>query len=94
MLGLEVSVNGKRLCIATAENVVSTIVSWADRDPNRINFHVGGIPATREGEHIEWDTPRLAIGDIVTIRIIEADLADPPGRRYKPAEGNRRETAE
>jgi hypothetical protein len=85
MLAFEVSVNGKRVCTATAESVLATIVSWSSRTPDRIQFHVGGIPETKDGEHIDWETPCIRVGDEVTIRILEADSADPPGRKYKPS---------
>jgi hypothetical protein len=84
MLAFEISVNGKRVCTATLERVLSTVVTCTSHTPDHIDFRVGGVPETSVGEHIEWETPRIGIGDEVTIRIIETDSADPPGRKYKP----------
>ena len=80
MLAFEILVNGKSLCIAgTAPNaVLSTILSWSRRHPERLNFHVGGIPGDDSTRHFEWETPRIEIGDEVLIRVIEADTCDEP----------------
>jgi hypothetical protein len=88
MLAFEVLVNGKRLCIAgTGQmDVVSAAISWARREADTINFHVGGIAAGDQGEHLSWNTPTIGIGDEVTIRLVDANTSDGPDETYRPAE--------
>ena len=88
MLAFEVSVNGDRLCTASAANhcVLSAVLSWARRKPEVINFHVGGVAADDPKRHVDWTTPTIGVGDEVRIRVIDTDTFDPPDRRYVPGE--------
>ena len=83
MLAFDVLVNGKRLCLAgTAPNdVISTIISWARRTPDTINFHVGGISSGNSHVQIDWTTPTISIGDEITIRLVDAETYDEPDER-------------
>ncbi len=77
MIAFEVSVNGKRVCVAGAERVSSVSLHWAHHSPQRVGFSVGGVSS--EGgvdHHCEWDVPPIGVGDEVTIRIVEADAVD------------------
>jgi len=91
MLAFEVLINGKRLCIAGTgtSDVLSTVVSWArraqDRGQDKLDFHIGGIVAGNSNEHFGWTTPALAIGDEITIRLVDADTWDKPEHVYQPA---------
>jgi hypothetical protein len=88
MLAFEVLVNGKTLCIAGAEmsDVMSTSMTWARRDPDRIRFNVGGIVAGKPNEHFLWKTPSIAIGDEIKIRLVDADTWDDPDLVYEPTQ--------
>jgi hypothetical protein len=78
MIAFEVSVNGKKVCVAGADRVVGVSVDWTGRTPDRILFAAGGI--TTEGgqaHHCAWMVPTIGIGDEVTIRVVETDTPDP-----------------
>ena len=79
MLAFQILVNGKVVCTAGAppeHRVLSTIVTWTHRHPDQIDLHVGGVP---EGDqHLEWNMPKIDIGDEVTIRIIDTNDIDQP----------------
>lgn len=83
MLAFDVCVNGKRLCLAgTAPNdMFSTIISWTCRSPNLIEFNVGGIASGDPQVQIDWTTPRISIGDEITIRLVDSDTFDESGER-------------
>lgn len=79
MLAFEISVNGTIVCVAGAgpkHRVISSIVSWTRRDPDQISLHVGGVP--QSDQHLTWNTPKISIGDEITIRIVETDTVDEP----------------
>jgi hypothetical protein len=85
-----VRVNGKRLCTAGVgpDGVLTAIVNWVGGGPRRdaegdIGFHVGGLDS-RTGEHLNYTTPRLRVGDKVSVEIVEAEVVDPEARRYVP----------
>lgn len=90
MLAFEVSVNQKRLCVAATgiSDVLSTSISWVRKSqhgPDRISFNVGGITAGNNREHFGWTMPPLAVGDEVTIRLVDVDSGDNPEHVYEPA---------
>jgi hypothetical protein len=47
------------------------------------HFHAGGLDS-RSGEHLDWETPGLAVGDAVTVEIVEAEQVGPESKRYVP----------
>ena len=53
---------------------------------------VGGLTSRPEGipdEHLEWIERTLKPGDVVTVKVLEASVADAPtGSMPKPADGN------
>jgi hypothetical protein len=91
MICFEVSLNGKKLCLAGVGEygVLATIVTWAyserrkksnpeDEQKRRLPFmHIGGL---MNEEHIDYlERPfYLNAGDEVTIKVIEADTFDEP----------------
>ena len=87
MLAFEVSVNGKRLCIASTAThcVLGVVLSWAKRRADHLDFHVGGIASDDSTQHPDWRTPSLAIGDEVCIRLVDTETHDQPDERYVPA---------
>ena len=80
MIAFEVSVNGRRICIAALEDgllrfgVDYVTPNRAIEEEDRLWMHVGGI--SRRYEHRRWPVPSIGIGDEVTVRIIEADGPD------------------
>jgi len=89
MIAFQVSLNGERLCTAGVgdKGVLSAIVTWVLRtadgvpSPSELSLSVGGLAADA---HLEWPAPRhLAVGDEVTVRIVEAAEADPPARERR-----------
>jgi len=87
MQALEVTVNGQRICIAgtTPNRVLAIGMSWTARDP-RWTFNLGGVTDRESEDHFAWNLPKLAVGDEVSIRIIESETCDDPDRIYHPAE--------
>ena len=57
-----------------------------------IELTVGGLTSRAEGipdEHLDWITRALEEGDVVTVRLVEAEAADAPiGSMPKPADGD------
>jgi len=85
-----VSVNGRRLCTAGVgpEGVLSAIVTWVGRGSRRpaegkFDLHVGGLDS-RTGEHLGWKTPRIRVGDSVTVKLVETERVDAESKRYVP----------
>jgi hypothetical protein len=90
MKAFVVRVNGKRLCTAGVgpDGVLSATVNWVGGGPRRdaegdLLFHVGGLDS-RTGEHLDYTTPQLRVGDKVSIEIVDADVVDPEDERYVP----------
>jgi len=85
-----VRMNGKRLCTAGigSNGVLTAIVNWVGGGPRRdaegdFGFHVGGLDS-RTGEHLNYTTPQLRVGDKVSVELVEADVVDPETKRYIP----------
>jgi hypothetical protein len=99
MVALEVTRNGRRLCVAGIgdEGVVSAHVHWNGR-PGRAahpQLAVGGLHGD-SNVHVTWVERAIRVGDVVTIRVVEVPDADPPPTRRqglpvpgKPAPPNR-----
>ena len=95
MLALDVAINGKRHCVAGVGNrgILSAFVTYyrirleealPDLGP-KVHLHVSGTRA--DGARVHWPpgasqdaTVPLRVGDVVTIRVLETDVAD-PGRQ-------------
>jgi hypothetical protein len=89
MKAFMVSVNGRHVCTAGIgpNGVLSTILSWVGGGPalgveGEFRLHVGGLD-TRTDEHVKWITPELAVGDEVTVRVVEVEQVDPEVSRHK-----------
>jgi hypothetical protein len=101
MIALEVSLNGKRVCIAGAEDlaVLSTIVTAVgklgkktvparpDETGGEIHYSVGGLTAREDPKkdvHMNWKSVApLRVGDVIQVKVLESDKADPPRSREK-----------
>jgi hypothetical protein len=83
MLSFNVSLNGKKLCLAGIgkRGVLSAILSWAASNRGEDLFlHVGGLA---NEEHIDWiDHKRLQVGDEIRVEVCDTDsVDDPTGKR-------------
>lgn len=85
MIALEVSRNGKQLCVAGVgdNGVVDAMVVWNGR-PNRAahpHLIVGGLNSTTN-EFLRWMDRILRVGDAITIRVVEVKESDPPRKTH------------
>lgn len=86
MIAFEVSVNGKRHCVAgIGDNcVLNAIVGWGGKPPeNRLD--VGGLNSDTR-HHLRWKTVMLSVGDEVTVRVVDVENPDPPFQSYPAKE--------
>lgn len=89
MRAFNVSLNGKKLCLAGVgeRGVLSAIVNWVAGDRGADMFmEVGGLA---NEEHVDWvNQKRLQVGDEISVQIVDAASADMPVRRRRthPAE--------
>ena len=83
MRALEVSLNGKRLCVAGVgdDGVASAIVSCVFRQGDDDLFlDTGGINNTAQ-QLWRWHYRKIKVGDRIQVAVIEADKADKPKDR-------------
>jgi hypothetical protein len=85
----EVFVNGQRLCRAGIgdDGVLSVVLNWVGGKPPRtadgsFDFHILGINSATT-EHVHWPSPEIAVGDEITIKILEADSVVPEPQRNR-----------
>jgi hypothetical protein len=89
MRSFEVSLNGKKLCLAGVgeRGVLSAIINRVAGDRGEDLFmHVGGLA---NEEHRDWIKHKhLHVGDEICVKIVESGSADEPVRRRRnhPAE--------
>ena len=90
MLALRIRINAQPPVTAGAEHwrllhanvVVSRRIAGRD-DHDDLRMHIGalseapGLPA----EHLRWDGPDLAPGDVVTLEVVDVEAVDPPVHR-------------
>jgi len=107
MIAFEVSVNGKRVCVAGAEDlgVLSTIITACgklgrksvpyrpDETSSEVHYSVGGLtsrPNPKDDHHLKWKSAqRLAIGDVITVRVVETKKASRVASRTKAKDSRR-----
>src|SRR5260221_8434488 len=79
MIGFEVLLNGTRLCTAAAgdDGVLTAIVTSVGKR-RELTLTIGGLV---EDAHLNWPVRKnLAIGDEVTVRVVQTDHPDTPDR--------------
>jgi hypothetical protein len=86
VIALEVSRNGKRLCVAGIgdDGMVGANVYWYTR-PEGMSYsrlHVGGLRGDTQ-MHDTWVSRFLRVGDVITVRVIEAAEASRARRQSK-----------
>jgi len=80
VIALDISVNGRRACIAGGANIVfSAIISCVEDGSETVQFHVsGGIQQDEKANYVQWNVPPITLGDEVTIRVVKTDSPDLP----------------
>lgn len=93
MIAFEVSLNDNIVCTAGVEDfgVLTAIVSRVRRRPEKsrngktieeeLSAEVGGLDDS--GEHLNWLSRELQVGDCLSIKVIDIDYVDAPVRRYR-----------
>ena len=85
MLALEIWLNGKKICTAGIQDrgVITSLTACIIRPEHSwCEFDVGGLIG-RTDEHLEWAKEELAVGSEVTIKVVNADVADAPKSRQQ-----------
>jgi len=83
MHALEFLLNGKRVCVVSPSDdglILSNVVmtkSLSEEKPDScaVRFRVGGV---RCEQHLEWVSQSLSLGDVLQVRVIDAEQSDPP----------------
>src|SRR5213595_2990937 len=82
MLCFDVRLNGERVALAgVGEGVLSAILTFVSTpllDAPELTFEIGGLV---EDAHLQWAKPSVKIGDVIEIRIVEADSSDQASRK-------------
>jgi hypothetical protein len=82
MICFEVWVNGEKVCLAGVDEsgVLCSIIDGGNKR-RKSNLYVGGLV---DDEDLRWtQKPHpLEVGDEITIKIVEADAADEPTRKF------------
>jgi len=93
MIAFEVSLNGRKVVLAGAEDlgVLNAIVTavgklghlsqGARRKQDSFDVRIGGLTSRIDGqknEHLNWFKQSLIIGDEIKVKIVEVDSVEPP----------------
>jgi hypothetical protein len=78
MRAFEISVNGERVCTAGVPDGTTSvsITHSAVCGDDAMALAIGA--ATPGSQPLGWFLPSLSLGDELTIRLVEAETADPP----------------
>jgi hypothetical protein len=88
MKAFVIYVNGRQVCSIglTPDNTRSVQFSWIGGPEGEVFLHAGGID---DRDHVDWEMPKLMVGDEVTVRVVESEDVDPPTRRRSVEEVDR-----
>ena len=79
MICLEVSRNGTRLCLAGLREGMCNLDIMVGNPPHTPpTLYVGGIRGEEPIESVEWVREEIALGDVVSFRMVEAENPDLP----------------
>ncbi|HEY3451294.1 MAG TPA: hypothetical protein VGK67_33355 [Myxococcales bacterium] len=92
MICFELSINGKRMTRAGIPGfaVLTSCLTWVNRKPkpgsravdHDLSISMTGLdsngPSWESGTHVGWIGKKLKAGDVVQLRILDADKVDPP----------------
>jgi hypothetical protein len=85
MRALEISMNGKKLCVAgIGDDAVLSAIVMANGGEGDLSLEVGGR-ITRSNQQVRWlrQTP-LQLRDEIQIRVVEVDRVDEPVQKQEP----------
>ena len=85
MRAFEISLNGKRLCLAGVgkDGVLSTTITHVPfRKRRETRLYVGGIVLPQD-EHVFWKQSILHLGDEVRLKVVEKEKVDVPRERVR-----------
>jgi hypothetical protein len=91
MIGFDVNLNGRRVCLAGINGpcVMTTVLDWVERRPGdpdgklpekTLELHVGGLDS-RTNEHLKWLHEAIAVGSEISIRVVDVQKVDEPAER-------------
>ena len=87
MRALEISLNGKKLCLAGYGDDLSLAASVAFVDDRPCELDVGASLGPN-GDFAKWLTREINLGDEVTIKVVSTDRADLPTSIQKAKKSN------
>jgi hypothetical protein len=86
MLAFEISLNGKKLCVAGIgdHGVLVAGVDWVVKgEEGDLFLSVSGLVSPAD-EHVDWiSQEQLKVDDEVRVRIVETTQPDEPAKRYR-----------
>jgi hypothetical protein len=85
MRAFEISLNGKKICLAGIGNdgVLSTTITYVPfRKRRETRLYIGGL-VLPQNEHVFWKQAILRVGDEVRLKIVEKHSVDRP-RKHTP----------
>ncbi len=85
MRAFEVYSNDRKLCVAGIgdDGVLTAIVNWvAEKGNGDLFLTVAGL-VSPVSEHVNWVRQDLAVGDTITVKIVEASSTDVPRSRKR-----------
>ena len=85
MRAFEVYSNDRKLCLAGVgeDGVLTAIVNWvAKKGTGDLFLTVGGL-VSPVSEHVSWVKEDLHVGDVITVKIVEASSTDTPRERTR-----------
>ena len=92
MIAFDVSLNGRRVCLAGIPGpcVMTSVLDWVERRPGDhpdaalpekgLELHVGGL-SSQSDEHVKWFQGSIPVGSEVAIRVVEVGAVDEPIER-------------
>jgi hypothetical protein len=94
MIAFEVYLNGERICTAGVGDlgVLTSSLAWRGAQPYQkggptvaeyLRLYVGGL--ANSGDQLRWLDRKLKRGDVVSIKVVEADSPDKPRERQHPS---------
>ena len=91
MIAFNVEIDGTHVVCTGVEDwsILALHVNAARKEANGrdyIDFNVGGLTlpdAEQVQHHFRWPNKPLAVGSVVTVKVVEIDHADEPAKRYR-----------
>lgn len=90
MRAFEVYSNDRKLCVAGIgdDGVLTAIVNWVAKEGSGDLFLTVGGLVSPVSEFVNWVRQDLAVGDTITVKIVETSSADAPRSRRGSGEAS------